>query len=168
MGTLEERVAALETQLAELTARLDQTPAPPAAPEETFWALDALRQRLPAGTGGVVYTGVVEAAPGERFEWQYGASTDELLTETDWSPAAATLAALGHSVRLLLLREILQGRRTAAELTEVEGLGTTGQLYHHLRALSGAGWLRTTGRGHYSVPPERVVPLLVVLTAARR
>jgi hypothetical protein len=77
---------------------------------------------------------------------------------------AAALNALAHPVRLLL-HEILLGVRTTAGLSEHERLGTSGQLYHHLRQLV---WLRSTARGQYSVPPERVVPLLTVLAAARR
>lgn len=45
---------------------------------------------------------------------------------------------------------------------------TSGQLYHHLRQLVSAGWLRATSRGSYAVPPDRVIPLLTILTAARR
>ncbi|WP_051715621.1 hypothetical protein [Streptomyces bikiniensis] len=45
--------------------------------------------------------------------------------------------------------------------------GTTGQIYHHLRQLTGAGRLHTSGRGRYEVPAARVVPLLMALTAAR-
>lgn len=70
-------------------------------------------------------------------------------------------------MRLRLLRELVGGRRSAAELAELEGIGTTGQIYHHLRQLTGTGWLHTTGRGRYEVPPGRVVPLLVTLSAAR-
>jgi hypothetical protein len=55
----------------------------------------------------------------------------------------------------------------AADLAELDEVGTTGQIYHHLRRLTGAGWLHTTARGHHEVPPGRVVPLLVVLSAAR-
>lgn len=163
-------MAALEAQVAALVARLDRPP--PAAGAEpgggdVFWVLQGLKQRLPAGTGAVLYAGVVEAGEEERYEWQFGVPTEDLLAD-DWSGYAGTLAALAHPVRLLLLREILGGRRSTAGLAEVEGLGTTGQLYHHLRQLVSAGWLRTTGRGHYRVPPERVVPLLATLTAARR
>lgn len=171
MGAVEERLAALEAQLAALAARVDR--APPAAGDgprdggDVFWALHGLQQRLPGGAGAVLYTGVVEAVPGERCEWQFGATAEDLLAD-DWSGHAGTLAALGHPVRLQLLREILGGRRTAAALAEVDGLGTTGQLYHHLRQLVSTGWLRITGRGRYAVPPERVVPLLVTITAARR
>lgn len=69
--------------------------------------------------------------------------------------------------RLRLLREILGGLRTAAELAALDEAGTTGQIHHHLRQLTGAGWLHAAGRGRYEIPPVRVVPLLVVLTAAR-
>lgn len=189
MATLEDRVAALEARVAQLAAALagTTTPAETAAPEAppaaaassepatpdaadragVFWALEGLRRRLPDPAGAVLYTGVVEPVPGERYEWQYGAATAELLAESEWSAPAASLAALAHPVRLLLLREVLGGRRTAADLSEVAGLGTTGQLYHHLRQLAAAGWLRSAGRGRYAVPPERMVPLLVILTAAR-
>jgi hypothetical protein len=40
-----------------------------------------------------------------------------------------------------------------------------GQLHHHLRALVAAGWLTSTGRGRWSIPAPRVIPLLVVVAA---
>ncbi len=171
---LEERVAELERRL----TALEQVAAPgtPSLGEGDFWALDGLKDQLgrvgdAASDGGVLFTGAVRLPAGERYEWQYGALTEGLLgsgeDRPDWSEAAEPLAALGHPVRLRLLREILGGRRTAAELAELDETGTTGQIYHHLRLLTGAGWLRTTGRGRYEVPGARVVPLLVILTAAR-
>lgn len=114
----------------------------------------------------MLFTGAVRLPTQEQYEWQYGLLSEQLL-DGDWSDAADSFAALGHAVRLRLLREILGGRRTAAELTELEGLGTTGQIYHHLRQLTAAGWLHTASRGRYEVPGARVVPLLVVLAAAR-
>jgi hypothetical protein len=132
-----------------------------------FWALNALRDRIGPGAGAVVYTGIVEVVPGERAEWQFGATVDELMS-ADWPALAGNLAAQAHPVRLLLVREVLSGRRGVGDLARVEGLGTSGQLYHHLRHLVSAGWLRSSGRGQYVVPPDRVVPLLVTLLAARR
>ncbi|MFD5426274.1 ArsR/SmtB family transcription factor [Streptomyces sp. NPDC127084] len=163
---LEERVAELERRLAVLE---EARRVSPTVGEADFWALDGLKQRLTdagAADGGVLFTGAVRLPEGERYEWQYGALTERLLDD-DWTEAADAFAALGHPVRLRLLREIVGGRRTAAELAELEGLGTTGQIYHHLRQLTAAGWLHTTGRGRYEVPAARAVPLLVVLTAAR-
>ncbi|MER6916807.1 ArsR family transcriptional regulator [Streptomyces sp. NPDC000594] len=165
---LEERVAALERRIAALEGRRTDTPEPVGG---DFWALEAFKERLtdtgPAGEdGGVVFTGAVRLPTDERYEWQYGALTGEVLDQ-DWTEAADSFAALGYPVRLRLLREILGGRSSAAELAELDGLGTTGQIYHHLRLLTGTGWLQAAGRGRYQVPPARVVPLLVVLTAAR-
>ncbi|MEU7581920.1 helix-turn-helix domain-containing protein [Streptomyces sp. NPDC041068] len=163
---LEERVAELERRMAELESA---GPAAPAVGEGDFWALDALKARHPVSDdadGAVLFTGAVRVPTGHRYEWQYGQLT-ETVFEGDWSELADSFAALGNPVRLRLLREILGGLRTAAELAGLEDIGTTGQIYHHLRQLTGAGWLHTTERGRYQVPVGRVVPLLVVLTAAR-
>jgi hypothetical protein len=83
----------------------------------------------------------------------------------DTSPCPHSSLTRPAHPKALLLHEILLGVRTTAGLSEHERLGTSGQLYHHLRQLV---WLRSTARGQYSVPPERVVPLLTVLAAARR
>lgn len=165
--------------LQELTARVErlerlvsQSAQPPGAATdglaggEPFWALEALRART-GDAGAVLFTGSVRLPTGERAEWQQGADTDGLL-ETDWAPHADVLTALGHPVRLMLLREVLRGVRTAGELGSVEGLGTSGQVYHHLRQLVATGWLRSAGRGRFEVPATRVVPLLVVIAAAQR
>ncbi|OKH95636.1 ArsR/SmtB family transcription factor [Streptomyces uncialis] len=175
---LEERVTDLERRLAELErpesgsgegASSEHGGAGPEPPvREGFWALEGFKEQLAqagsdAREGGVLFTGAVGLPTGERYEWQYGELTDRLI-QADWSDRADAFAALGHPVRLRLLREILTGRRTAAELTDLDGLGTTGQTYHHLRQLTAAGWLHSTARGRYEVPPSRVVPLLVALT----
>ncbi|MFI5952661.1 ArsR/SmtB family transcription factor [Cryptosporangium sp. NPDC051539] len=152
MATIEQRVAALEG-----------SPAP--APEGTFWALDGLKERT-EGAGAVLYTGTVGLPTGERYDWQYGTPVDTLLG-TDWSAFAERLAALGHPVRLRLLHRVLEGARSTAELAADDELGTTGQLYHHLRQLTAAGWLVSAGRGRYRVPAERVVPLLAILAGVR-
>jgi DNA-binding transcriptional ArsR family regulator len=175
---LAARLAALEERVRRLEPDLDGPahPTRPAGPtgdggqpsvRERFWALEGLKERLPAGDGAVLFAGVVPVPAGGWYEWQRGTATGELLA-ADWSSLSATLAALGHPVRLLLLRQVLSGAGTVAELQERVELGTSGQLYHHLRQLVGAGWLQVAARGRYAVPPERVVPLLVVLAAARR
>jgi DNA-binding transcriptional ArsR family regulator len=175
---LASRLAALEERVRRLEPDPDRPahPARPAGPtgggaqpsvRDRFWALEELKERLPAGDGAVLFAGVVPLPAGGWYEWQWETATGELLA-ADWSSLSATLAALGHPVRLLLLRQVLSGAGTVAELQERVELGTSGQLYHHLRQLVGAGWLQVAARGRYAVPPERVVPLLVVLTAARR
>ncbi|MCC9155898.1 winged helix-turn-helix domain-containing protein [Streptomyces parvulus] len=160
MADLERRLAALE--------EAGERPAPRPG-EGDFWALEGLKEQLAelgAADGGVLFTGTVRLPTGEQYAWQHGALTEGLL-DADWAESAEVFAALGHPVRLRLLREILGGRRTAAELAELDGVGTTGQIYHHLRQLTGAGWLHAAGRGRHEVPPGRVVPLLVALSTAR-
>jgi hypothetical protein len=167
---LEHRVSELERRFAELISQ-STPPAPagqPQKPPDVFWALNGLRDRVGEDdAGAVLYTGTVHLPTGERYDWQYGTAVDDLFA-ADWAEWAATLGALGHPVRLLLLRRVLSGVRTAAELGSDDALGTTGQLYHHLRQLVTAGWLHSSARGQYAVPAERVVPLLVVLSGAKR
>ena len=162
---LEARVARLEAD-AVATSRGQGGGPPNQAPQrgDRFWALNALRSRLDHGKGAVLFCGAVPLPAGEEYEWQYGRDAAELLDQ-DWSQLSPVIAALAHPVRLRLLRQILTGTHAVADLGEVERLGTSGQLYHHLRILASAGWLTQAARGRYSVPPGRVVPLLVVLAA---
>ncbi|MGV9449618.1 ArsR/SmtB family transcription factor [Streptomyces sp. NPDC003635] len=163
---LEERVADLERRLAAIETAGRTTPR---VGEGHFWALETLKEQMSeagAADGGVLFTGEVRLPTGEQYGWQHTALVEDLLDE-EWSESADALAALGHPVRLRLLREVLGGRRTVAELTALEEIGTSGQIYHHLPQLTAGGWLHTTARGRYEVPPGRVVPLLVMLAAAR-
>ncbi|MEU9185469.1 winged helix-turn-helix domain-containing protein [Streptomyces sp. NPDC048484] len=180
---LEQRVAELERRLdalesnalesndperndPESDARENAEP-PARAGDGDFWALEGLKAQLArVPTGGVLFTGAVRLPTEARYEWQYGMVTDQLL-DADWSEAAEAFAALGHVMRLRLLREILGGRRTATELAGLDDVGTSGQIYHHLRQLTAAGWLRQAGRGRYEIPGSRVVPLLVALTTVQ-
>jgi hypothetical protein len=163
-----ERVADLERRVDALEAR-DGRPdrwgeGAGVSDADRFWALSALRERIGSGSA-VLFTGSVNL-PGDRsYVWQQGVDAGELL-QTDWDQAAGALAALGHPIRLKLLREILNGASTTSEIAATEGVGTTGQLYHHLRELVAAGWLTSRARGRYEVPAGRVVALLVTIAAA--
>ncbi|MQA33885.1 helix-turn-helix domain-containing protein [Modestobacter roseus] len=161
------RLTRIEQRLAALEARLIAVPAGPPAPEQ-FWLLHALATEAAGLPGGAVaYGGQVRLPGGEEYAWQrtHGAEEVRAADPEEDDALAAALSALAHPVRLRLLREVLGGTTTTAALAALPGLGTTGQLHHHLRQLTTAGWLRTTARGAYGVPPERVVPLHVVLAA---
>lgn len=162
--TTSERLDAIERRLDRLE---DRGVVPAEVPEgDQFWALNMLKGMV-GEPGMVLFTGTVTPTEGEHFDWQEGKLMDQLLAQ-DWSELSANLAALAHPVRLSLVQDVLTGRRTASELSADGRFGTSGQLYHHLRQLVSAGWLKSTGRGHYSVPPQRVVPLLVILMGADR
>ena len=138
---------------------------------DTYWALARLRHEiaeLAEPQGGVMVTGSVSVRPGQGpAEWQNFTSVSSLL-DADLPRLAETLGALGQPVRLRLIPALLEGRSTVAELVELDGLGTTGQIYHHLRQLVAAGWRASTGRGRYEIPAARLVPLLAALAAAHR
>ena len=164
----EDHVARLTERVARLERRLghrEPERGPVDAEEgEEFWVLDRLKaQSRPA----VLYAGIVDQGERGTVQWQMTHGSVDLLEEA-WSDRAASLSALGHPVRMRILQLVARAEAdTAAELARTEGLGTTGQIYHHLRMLVAAGWLRTTTRGRHQVPPERLVPLLVILGASR-
>ncbi|WP_159942690.1 MULTISPECIES: helix-turn-helix transcriptional regulator [unclassified Nocardiopsis] len=167
--TTERRLADLEARVAALEERAAGEPVREGgaeeAPRDAFFALNALREHA-TGRGAVVFAGVVRGEDGGgALEWQQGLPV-ERLAGADWSRLAAGLDALGHPVRLRLLHAVWEGASTVAELAERSDFGTTGQIYHHVNQLAAAGWVTTVRRGHYAVPPERVVPLLTILTAA--
>lgn len=161
-------LADLQDRVRRLEARLGPEDGAPSAPDAeppagTFWLLEALRAQ--GLTEAVAFGGTVADAEGGPVSWQITRSAEE-LTATDWAASVPALAALGHPSRMQILQLVATGRaRTAAELAHAEGLGTTGQIYHHLRQLVAGGWLRVTTRGQHQVPAERLVPLLVVLSA---
>jgi hypothetical protein len=159
MSDLEARVAALEEALARLTEHRPAAEAEPAGPD--LWLVESLRERHPGGA--VAFGGTVAVGKGD-VTWQWGADA-ESLRESDWSSAAGVFDALAHPVRLRLAQRVLNGTVTTADLALDDAVGTTGQLHHHLRALVAGGWLQSVGRGTWAVPPPRVVPLLVLVSA---
>jgi Helix-turn-helix domain len=168
IAALESRVTQLEQRLAAAADRLEDSrgaEAPVELDPDVFWALAGFEARVPP-PGGVMVVGSVAAPSGRHARWQLGAVTDDLLDD-DWSATAERLAALGHPVRLRLLQQVLRGTTTVRELTEVEGIGTSGQVYHHLRQLTATGWLRNRG-SHFEVPTEAVVPLLATVLGGHR
>lgn len=156
---LERRLAALENALRDSgpAQRKEQL-------AKRFWLLEGLRENAPKG-GAVTFAGTVDAPDGRHLEWQWG-QTAAALASLDWAESASRIAALAHPVRLQLLQAIYRGARQKTALEQLPGLGTTGQLYHHLRELAHSGWVHSPRRGEYEVPADRVVPLLALLCAA--
>ena len=100
------------------------------------------------------------------LSWQIRLGVDATLKLPD-GPRVDLLAALGHPVRAAIVRHLIaNGAQPAPALSEAAGLRSTGQLYHHLKALVAAKAVVQDSRGSYQVPPTAVVPLLVILTAA--
>ena len=165
LADLERRVHELESDKQPVAKGVKGSEKSDDDPADTFWALEGLRARLPE-SGGVVYAGAVMLPDGRTAHWQQGATTAALL-DTDFSDYAASLSALGHPVRLRIVQRFLTDTSSVPELVDTGEFGTSGQIYHHVRQLLTAGWLRQSGRGQYEVPVDRAVPLLTILLGAR-
>lgn len=193
-GSVDERLDRLERQLADLAASTGAPTAPrspaadaaatprtagapspagtspadpadtssPAAPADPFFLLHALQREVPS-PGAVAYVGSVDLAAG-HVEYQWGRPTAALL-EADWAERAEPLAALGHPLRLAMLRLLVDAERTVAEIVDALELASTGVAYHHLHQLQAGGWVHTPRRGVWAVPVARIIPLLAILTA---
>lgn len=144
-------------------ADADAAEAPTTSPDDPYWVLTGMRERYP-DDDVVLYAGTFAAGDG-GYRWQYGLPTTTIL-DGDFADAAPALSALAHPVRLALLQAVLAGTHQTAELSALPGLGTSGQVYHHLNQLAAAGWLRSPRRGRWEVPGERTIPLLALVMAA--
>ena len=164
MGDLERRVALLEGHPGERAPL-------PIADKDKFWALARLAERTgpefdqDGVAGSLLYAGRATTPGGGDLIWQAEHPLPGVLAE-GWEDAAAVLAALGNPVRLEIVRRLLLGGETVQELQEIPGLGTSGQLYHHLRDLQAAGLVTQRRRGRYGVAADKVVPALIIIAAA--
>lgn len=102
---------------------------------------------------------------GEAGDWRHEVPVAALLA-ADWPALAPRLSALGHPVRLAILRAIAGGASDAAALQQAAGAATPGQFYHHLRELTAAGWLVAERRGRYALPAGRAGALLAAVALA--
>ena len=168
---LAARMSELERRVALLEGHRGEHPPPPIVDTETFWALARLAERTgpefdrDGVAGSLLYAGRATTPGGGDLIWQAEHPLPGVLAE-GWEEAAAVLAALGSPVRLEIIRRLLMGGETVQELQEIPGLGTSGQLYHHLRDLQSVGVVTQRRRGRYGVAADKVVPALIIIAAA--
>jgi transposase/biotin operon repressor len=141
-----------------------------AAPDPKFWLLDRLARNTGpgytcGGVSGSIGYGVVTRMPSTDGLWWAGEFNLPDILDSDLPSAAVVLAALGHPLRLRLLRELLLGASTIEELQRIDGIGSSGQLHHHLRELRGAGFVVSAKRNHYAVPGDQIAYYLVMIAA---
>src|SRR5215469_14578612 len=169
---LAARVSELERRVALLEDDGGERPQPrPIVDADTFWALARLAERTgpefdrDGVAGSLLYAGRATTPGGGALIWQAEHPLPGVMAE-GWEAAATVLAALGNPVRLEIVRRLLLGGETVQELQEIPGLGTSGQLYHHLRDLQAAGLVTQRRRGRYGVAADKVVPALITIAAA--
>jgi DNA-binding transcriptional ArsR family regulator len=170
-GDLAARVRELERRVALLEGSRAAPPPRPVVDPERFWALARLAERTgpefdrDGVAGSLLYAGRATTPGGGDLIWQAEHPLPDVLAE-GWEDAAAVLSALGSPFRLEIIRALLLGRGTVQQLQEIPGLGTSGQLYHHLRDLQSVGVVTQRRRGRYGVAGDKVVPCLIIIAAA--
>jgi DNA-binding transcriptional ArsR family regulator len=157
LEALEARLAVLEAKQA--TAITTASPTPGANVDLLAYARNLQPEEGLVGFGGAIFSKV------GQLIWEENRPLGHLQT-LDWTSLAPSLAALAHPVRLQILRALFDGITSSQDLQNLPGLGTTGQLYHHLRDLQNTGWVRSSGRGQHTLVPDRVIALLVILMAS--
>jgi DNA gyrase subunit B len=136
---------------------------------DVFDAGGVVGKDMDGGTGELYYSGRYNGGGAAAVRWEpQTRSVAKLLDEEESSDRQAkVLAALGHRQRLDILRSVLREPMSGPQLVDKLNMGTTGQLYHHLKALLAADLLQQEERGGvYAVPPKRALPLLLLLAAA--
>ncbi|MFI6504507.1 ArsR/SmtB family transcription factor [Nonomuraea typhae] len=163
----EDRLSELERRIARLESRAGAVAPPDRLTAAATHMLRRARQEDELGTVG--YAGAARLTGGESL-WDRQSSLAEVLS-ADWAPVAAVLESLGSRPRLALLATLVcRGRCTSTDLQDSLGgdgeQTTSGQLYHHLRALQSARLITQRRRGEYEPAPQSMPQLLTILTAA--
>lgn len=169
---LKEELAALRRQMTPRT-ELRIVESGPEALKKLQKSQELKKLALERGTSGYVsYTGffrneafqngsIEEENANEAYWGSEGVCTDSLLNLDD-RKVTVILNSLANRPRLAILKEILKHPATAAELVERLKLGTTGQVYHHLKALEAADFITNDG-GIFRFRGHRVQSLLMIL-----
>lgn len=164
LAELEARVATLEGRAnAEHTGSASSASAQPTTEDSTYWLVDALAPNEQLPDGSVIFGGNIKV--GKRtyaYQWQ---RPTHFVSDEEWTDNLERLSALAHPIRGEILRRLLAAPATAAELVEENIVSSTGTAYHHLSALTHAGWTTKSG-GEYTIRPARVIPLLTIITAS--
>lgn len=161
---LHQEIDTLKEQMKELKQFVQQALPVALSSARTTTLQAAVPAELNQG-GAVYYSGHIHQRE-QDLRWEPKERSMEQLLAISTDKGAKVLAALGHKQRLEILKSVLTEPATGAELVERLGMGTTGQLYHHLKALIAANLLVQEPQGKYIVPAHRRLPFLLLLAAA--
>jgi hypothetical protein len=163
LTALEEQVADLRTRLKALeeglslaAPNLPMLPPLPAG-RESFQEEGALQGTL-SGEGSIQFAE-------RRLQWRQSLTLQPIFAASP-EVLAQLFAALSNSHRVIILRTLCEGPRTSQQLQELLGMGSAGQLYHHLKELLATGLILQRGRSAYTIEPTKVVPVCLALMMA--
>ena len=176
--SLEQLRMALE-ELTQRVAVLETAVPPPSAPSPTadvapgqidFRLMERLQNRKGEmyeqdGLGGaLVYAGDFRSGQGNGA-WHVERPIP-FLANYSAETLATLLSALSHPQRLSIIQLLLRGPHDRQQVQEALGIGSAGQLYHHLNSLLEAGVVVQERRGVYGLARKGIIPLLVIMAAA--
>ena len=172
LTALEEEVAALRVRLAALEEQRSSF-----AKGGTTGALFQARgSALPTGReppttqtgpvqGTLSYSGTIQQ-DSRPLRFQQTLAVQSLF-EAAPDLLAQTFAAFASPHRVIILRTLCERPCTAQQLQEVLGMGSAGQLYHHLKELLAAGLITQRERSSaYTIDPAKVIPICAALMMA--
>ncbi|MGD6901209.1 ArsR family transcriptional regulator [Bacillus infantis] len=114
----------------------------------------------------ISYSGTITTDKGGR-KWKPASKTLGEVLAPDSGGLANILSSLGHKQRIEMIKSLLQEPKNSAELVKELGMGTTGQLYHHMKPLMHAGIIEQKERGgSYSISADKILPILLQLAGA--
>ncbi len=166
---LEEQIAVLRTRLAALEERIASTPSVGAS-EALFQARAPVLtgdQELSPGTiqGTLNYAGSLQLAERPfRFQQRLPVQT---IFQAPPELLATLFASLSSPHRVIIVRTLCERPCTAQQLQDILGMGSAGQLYHHLKELMAAGLIMQRERSSaYTIEPAKVIPICAALMVA--
>lgn len=172
LAALEEEMAALRTRLAALEEQMSsfgQGGTTGALFQARGSALPPDREPQAAQTGLVQgtlsYSGDIQLGEHPlRFRQTLAVQS---LFEAAPDLLAQLFAALASPHRVIILRTLCERPCTAQQLQEVLGMGSAGQLYHHLKELLAVGLITQRERSSaYTIDPAKVIPVCAALMVA--
>lgn len=122
-----------------------------------------------APVGEVGYSGEVVLPDGRNVQYVWQRSADSIV-QHHWEEAMESLTALAHPVRTRILKEMLcvpgQADVTVQYLLDQGLAQSQGALYHHVKALTQAGWVERLPQARLRIPANKIVALLALALAA--
>ena len=118
-------------------------------------------------SGLVTYMGVFSSG-GRQANWiKNEVNADDLLMAVENRTAEKVLACIGSNERLNILIALLRRPMTVSEIVKECNLGSTGQVYHHMKPLLSAGIIADgeegAGKGVYVVRFDKVRGVIMLL-----
>lgn len=118
-------------------------------------------------SGLVTYMGVFSSG-GRQANWiKNEVNADDLLRAVEDRTPERVLACIGSNERLNILIALLRRPMTVSEIVKECNLGSTGQVYHHMKPLLSAGIIADgeegAGKGVYVVRFDKVRGVIMLL-----